>query len=564
MAAALAIPPDEPQTRVRGADLVPLTGLPPGAPEVFSAFLALLVTAGVLVLLIAASNIVGMLLARGVARRREVSVRLALGAGRSRIVRQSVVETGVLFVAGGLAGVVLGSAVARFLQGVRIPLGLETAFDLSADPLVVVLALAGTAGVGLLFGLVPSIRAARGDIQSGLRLAVHGAPEGWGWRTFVRGQVALSVVLLVTAGLFIRSLREAAELDLGFEADDVVVAQVDLSPHGYGEERGRAFYRDLVEQARALPGVSAASLASTVLLGSTYGVSRNTMRPRDEGAPEDLRVNSAFSIVDAEYFETLGIELVGGRGFSSSETPGPVSAAVVSETLARSLWPGQSPLGRTLSGGGLFEVVGVVRDVRWQYVAEPPSPYLFRSFDQTYSPRMTIHVRSARPPAQVLRELRAIVARLDANIAVQASQTLASVVGITLFPQRFAAVLVGVYGLIGLLFAAVGIFGILHFRVSQRTRELGIRMALGALPGTVQGELVGYGARLAAYAIFAGLLGAALVSRVARALFIGISPLDPTTFGFVSATILLVAIAASWIPARRATRVDPIVALRAE
>jgi predicted permease len=559
----LSIPAED--TTVRGVVMSPLTGLPPQWEEPLDAVLTFLLATGLAVLLIAAANIVGMLLARGIARRREIAIRLAIGAGRPRLVWQCLTEALVLFVLGGAAGAWLGSIGARWLQTMRFPLGFELALDFTPDVRVLALGLLITALLGGLFGLVPSLQATRGHLLPGLKHLARGiSGDARGWRVFVTGQLALSTLLLVTAGLLARSWQKASALELGFDVDGVVVAQIDLGAHGYDDVRGRAFYAELVERVRALPGTWSASLANTVLLGSSYGSYRSDMRPQGAGASPDLRVNSSWATVEPEFFRTMGIELVAGRSFTSADGPGAPAAAIVSEVLAERLWPGENPLGRTFSGAGLLEVVGVARNSKYRYVGEPPSPFVFRSFAQTYEPMMTLHLRSHMPEARALREIRRIVRDLDPRVALQGEESLAAIVGLTLFPQRFGAGLMGLFAGVGLLFAGIGVYGILHFYVAQRTREAGIRLALGAHPRRLSWELSSHGLKLTLVALGVGLAAALPVARLLRSFMIGVSPYDPGTF--VAAALLIVSVAAlaSALPARKATRADPLEALRAE
>jgi predicted permease len=380
----------------------------------------------------------------------------------------------------------------------------------------------------------------------------------------VTGQLALSVLLLVTAGLLARSWQKAAALDVGFDVDGVVVAQIDLGAHGYDEARGRAFYADLVERLRALPGTRAAALANAVLTGPSYGQNRSTMRAADEGASADRSVNSAWAIVEPAFFETMGIEILAGRGFTSADGPGAPSAAIVSEVLAESLWPGENPLGHTFSGLGLNVVVGVARNSKYLYVGEPPSPFVFRPFAQDYASLMTLHMRSDLPEAAALQAVRRIVRDLDPRVALQNEQSLAEIVGLTLFPQRFGAGLLGLFAVVGLLFAGIGVYGMLHFYVAQRTREAGIRLALGAHPVRLSWELSRQGLRLVLVALALGLVIALPVAHLLRSFMIGVSPYDPPTFAAVALLIVAVATLAISLPARRATRTDPLEALRAD
>jgi hypothetical protein len=288
------------------------------------------------------------------------------------------------------------------------------------------------------------------------------------------------------------------------------------------------------------------------------------MRPADAGAPADLRMNSAWAIVEPNFFETMGIDIVAGRAFNSADGPGAPSAAIVSEVLAESLWPGENAVGRTFTGLGLNTVVGVARNSKYRSVGEQPSPFVFRPFAQDYTSLMTLHVRSDLPEASALQEIRRIVRDLDPQVAVQGERSLAEIVGMTLFPQRFGAALMGLFAVVGLLFAGVGVYGMLHFHVEQSTREAGIRLALGALPLRLSWELSSRGLRLTLAALALGLVAALPVARLLRSFMIGMSPYDAPTFIAVALLILAVAAVATSVPARRVTRADPLEALRAD
>ncbi len=557
-----AIPPGEPQTRVRAVRLEPLTGLPGEARRPLAGFLGMLMATGALVLLIAGANIAAMLLARGVARRREVAVRLAVGAGRGRLVRQLVVETLVLFLAGGAAGVAVAFGAAALLRRFRLPTPERVLVDATPDPRVLAFALAVAAATGIAFGLAPALRATRPDLLPALK---EGAGRGGPGHTrvrsaFVAAQLALAVLLMVVAGLFVRTLQRGLAVDPGFRPDGVVVASLNLAPHGYDAARGLALQRRLADRVRALPGVESAALAERAMLsvGSSGGDVHAVGGPR-------RGVNARYNVVDPAYLGTLGVRLVAGRGIAEGDQGGAPRVVVVNQTLAARLWPGENPLGRRLDmDGTTWEVVGVVRDGRYVTVNEEPRPYAFFPLAQRYSARVTLHVRSGRSPAELLervgRELRA----LDADVALESGGPLSEVVGFSLLPQRAAAWLVGVLGALGLVLAAVGVYGVLAFQVAQRTHELGVRVALGATARDIVAMVVGRGALLVAAGTAAGLLLAAATTRFLAAFLFGVSPLDPATFAAVAATLAVVALAASLLPALRAVRVDPARALRAE
>jgi predicted permease len=564
--AALAIPPLQSHTVVRGADVAHLTGLPPAVRPTLGRFFTLILAMGALVLLIAASNIAGMLMARAEALRQEVAVRLALGAGRVRVVRRFLVETLLLFAVGGAGGVLLGDLLTRVIEGVRPPVGLDVAFDLSPSPAVLGLALLITLVIGGLFGIVPALVATRGDLTVALKAMARGqARRARAWPLFVGAQLALAVLLLVGAGLLARSAFQGLATDIGFDPEGVVVARVNLGPHGYTEEQATRLFTDLVRDVRTRPGVEAAALADNVLLGAAYGRNTSDVQAVDGAPGAESSFNSAFSVVRPGYFETLGIELVGGRLFSPGDDSSGPLVVVVNETLARRFWPAGNPVGNRLRQDGReYEVVGVVRDGKYQYVTEGPSPYVFRAELQDPRRALTLHVRASSAPAVTLGSVQDALRRLDPDVALQGGEALDDLVEVTLFPQRFAAAAVGSFGLVGLVFATVGVYGLLSFRLARRTHEIGIRVALGGAPRRLVRDMVLDAGRVTLGGVASGLLLAALLGRFLQALMIGITPLDPITYAGVAVSMLAVATLASFVPARRATAVDPVEALRAE
>ncbi|HEX5438076.1 MAG TPA: ABC transporter permease [Gemmatimonadaceae bacterium] len=573
-AVAKRVPPDEPQSRVRGARLEPMTSVPASEHRGMVRFLGMVLAAAALVLLIASANIAGMLLARAVARRREMAVRLAVGAGRGRLIWQLLTESAVLFLLGGVGGFLLALWLARLLAAWVPELTGGAVLDVTPDLRVLGFALVLTAATGILFGLAPALRASRAELVPALKDgAGRGSRSARGRSIFVVAQLALSVVLLVATGLFVRTLRSALAVDPGVDPDGVVVASVDLAPNGYDEARGHAFYSSLIEHVSALPGVESAGLARYVLLSGN--VETSDIEPAEVGPKGRTRVNAVFDVVSPGYFRALSSPLVAGRVLSAADDERGTPVVVVNQTLARRLWPDENPLGkhvRTLDHD--WEVVGVLRDGRYESIDEQPQPFMVfelgqRSFmapllGPTYWLSMTLYVRTRIPAAQVIQQIRGQVRALDPNVAVAYAEPLTDVIDRALFPQRVAARLIGIFGFVGLLLAAIGIYGVLAYHVAQRTREFGIRLALGARGGDVVRSVMRRGALLIVMGIAVGLLAAAAVTRLVSGLLYGISPLDPVTFVVAPLVLIVVALVACWIPARRATRVDPVSALRAE
>lgn len=564
-AVALRTPPLESITRVRGADLTPVRGISTRAEGNLrlASFMGMLLALAWLVLLIAASNIAGVLLARSFARGREIAVRLAIGAGRGQIVRHLLVESLLLFAFGGVAGILLAYVGTAWLAASAGP---DMVIDLAPDPSVLLFALGVTALTGVAFGLAPALQASCHDLTCALKSGGHvgAARGGRGRSVFVTAQVAMSALLLLGATLSARSLQRGLNVDPGFDPTGVVVATTDLAPHGYDEARGREFYRRLVDEVRVLPGVEHAALSQFVLSG---GGGRYLSDVTNPDAPPDAArgTYASFDIVDAEFFKTMGLGLISGAGINESHGAGTAPVVVVNETLAERLWPGESPLGRRMGKGTEeFEVVGVARNGRYVFVFEQPGAYAFQSFAQSYRARMRLHVRAPGAEAATLRAIRQVVRGLDPNVATEDPALMTDIIALTLFTQKFAAQLGGLFGLIGLLLAALGVYGVLAFHVAQRSRELCIRRALGAQNADLVAPVLLRAAVLASVGCVVGLGLGGGGATLMRSFLVGIEPLDPPTFIGVPVVLLLVALLASYLPAARATRVDTMAVLREE
>lgn len=554
---------DESQ-RPTGARVRPFSVVPPMLRGGVTSFMALLLATAGLVLLIAAVNVAGMLLTRGAARSREIAIRLAMGASRRRVVAQLVIESVVLAAGGGALGVVLASWVSELLQTVRPPFAEGFRLDLTLDPLVLGFGVAISLAAGLLAGLVPARQISRPELVVALKDGSAGAGSRNRLRLMlVSGQLALSVLLLVATGLFLRTLQRGLEAPHGFEPEGVLALSLNLRLSGYDEMRGRAFYDRVLERVRALPGVESASLAGNIPLSGSWDQTR--VRVTGFEPPEAAGFPVGFIVVSPGYFETLRMPLLAGRGFTPEERAGPLSPLVINETFARRFWPNESPIGQRLRFSGRdAEIIGVVPAGRYRSFSEDPVLFAYVQFGQASWPARWLHVRVRGEMAPLVAAIRGELRTLDPNVAPIQVTTVEDVLESSLFAQRLGAALVGSFGLVGLMLAAVGLFGVLSLGVVQRTREIGIRVALGARRGDVLGLVLRDAAKPLAAGILLGLLAALPATQLMRGLLHGVSPTDLVTFTGVPAVLALVALVAASVPARRALRIDPMTALRYE
>ncbi|HEX8283356.1 MAG TPA: ABC transporter permease [Pyrinomonadaceae bacterium] len=523
-----------------------------------------------LVLLIACANIGGLLLARAASRRRETAVRQALGAGPARLARQWLTESVLLGLVGGAAGLLLSMWANDLLVSYTSGTPLAS-LDLGLDYRVLVFTLVVSVGAGVVFGLAPALQASRLDIVTALKtedaLARAGSRRSRLRAAFVAAQVTLSVVLLVCAGLFIRSLQRAHTIDPGFRVERALTVPVDLGLLRYEAEAGRNFYRELLTRVEAQPGVERASLARFTQLGNSFAQGQVFAEGRDAGAGGE-GTSTGFNVVGPRYFETMGTQLVRGRDFTDADRAGAPGVGVVNETLAALLWPGEDALGKRVSfegpKGPFVEVVGVARDGKYRSLGDRSRPYFYRPLMQTYEPRVTLVVRTKGEPAALAGTVREQLRALEPNLPVADVRTLAEQFDLSLLPARIAAYALGGFGLLALALAAIGIYGVVSFAVAQRTREIGVRMALGAGRGDVLRLVMGEGLSVVGLGLAAGLLLAFAATRVLGGFLYGVGATDPVTFAGVPVLLGAIAVAAGYLPARRATKVDPMVALRYE
>jgi putative ABC transport system permease protein len=552
--------------------------VPPGfiVPQLRGAvvgFAAVLMGAVALVLLIACVNLANLLLARASARRKEIAIRLAMGASRWRVVRQLLTESLMLSLAGGALGLLLAAWILDLVAAYRPPVEIPLWIDLAVDSRVTAFTLAASLATALLFGLAPALQAARADLVPALKDA---AARTGRRRTRLRSalvvaQVMLSLVVLVAAGLVVRALGRLQTLSPGFEVERGLVASFDLGLQNYDSARGQEFERRLVERVRALPGVRDASLTDLMPLSLNYSSSDIHV----EGQPGARGANAPISMVASvghEYFKTMGISLVSGRGFTEADRENAPRVVVVNETLARRFFPGEDParsaLGRRVSfagdSGPWMEIVGVAADGKYWTIGEAPQLFVYSPIEQSYSQTATLVVRSEGDPRSLVAPIRAEVARLDPALPLYDVKTLEEHMGVSLFPARVAASLLGGFGLLALLLAAMGVYGVVSYSVAQRTREIGIRLALGARARDVLRLVAGRGMALVTAGLVAGLAVSLILTRFMEGVLYGVSATDALTFAVVVLLLACVALLACLVPARRATKVDPMVALRHE
>jgi predicted permease len=537
----------------------------------FSTPLVVLMSMVGVVLLIACANVANLLLARTTARQKEISLRLALGAGRARIVRQQLVESGLL----AAAGTIVGTLFAWWAGGLLLAAlpGDPAARSLSADPDLRVAGFALLVGIAtaLVFGIVPALQATRVGMAGALK-EDSGSVAGGGRqarlrRVLVVGQIALSMLLLAAAGLFARSLYNLKSIDPGFTVDNLLAFSVDPSLSGYGGDRLNGLYRRLQAELATVPGVKSASMSEIgALSGNDWQM---TIRVDGYQAKEGEDMNPSVDGVGPRYFETMGIPLVSGREFSERDVKGAPRVAVINETMAKYFFPGASPVGRRFGfGRGAptdIEIVGVVKDVRSQELRDQPQRFVYIPYAQDESvTQLTFYVRTARAGDSTAAGIRQAVRRLDGTLPIFDMKTMSVQVDESLFVERMVAVLSVAFGGLATLLAAIGLYGVMSYAVARRTREIGIRMALGAERRRVLWLVLREVAAMALVGIAGGLAAAFWLTRQVQSQLFGLSPSDPITLGSATILLALVAVGSGYLPARRATAIDPIVALKAE
>src|SRR5271168_1980451 len=539
-----------------------------GVQDFLRSVLGFLMIVAVLVLLIACVNVANLLLARASAREKEMAMRAALGASRGRLIRQLLVESLLLAAVGGAGGIVLAlwgaNLLSLFMPPAHLPIGLGAEVDAPVLMFTLILSLV----TGLVFGLAPAWQISRANLNESLKSGTKATGTNAGGhrlRDFlVVSEMVLATVLLVAAGLLLRSLRAAERVGAGYNTNQVTLAAFDLRASGYADDRAIDYYDRLLERIRAYPGVESASLERFVPLWFT-GRSYSTTRVEGYTAKPNEDMGIDLNVVGPDYFKVVQIPLIFGREFTEQDRAGAPKVVIVNQSMADRFWPGQDATGhRVHIWGDWRTVVGVARDIKYHRMNEPPQSFLYFPVLQTHGTDANIIVRSQLPTATVVNGVRSAAMSLDSKVQPLEADDLAALLRTSMFANRTAASLASVLGALGLLLAALGIYGVLSYSVSQRFREIGIRVALGAQKGHVLRLVVGKGLRLAIFGAVAGAAVALLVTRAMSNLLFGVSASDPLTFVAVALGVTFVAALAAYLPARRAMRVDPMVALRYE
>ena len=539
-----------------------------GAAGLLLPVMATLMAVVGVVLLIACANLAGLTLARAAGRQREIAVRLAVGASRGRLIRQFLVESLLLAAGGGVAGVVLATWTSGMLMALMPPTPFPVSFDAGVSPRVVAFSIGATVVAALAFGLWPALRASRPNVSSTLKdtaAAVGGgAARARARNTLVVVQVALSLLLLVCAALFVRALARTSGTDPGFTIRNGVIAALDLLPNGYDEARGTVLHRQLLERLRTLPGVESVSLAHAMPLDiggiSDMGVEIAGYKP----APSE-EISTAYLRIGSGYFETMGIPIVSGRAINADDVEGRQLSVVVNETMARKYWRGGDAVGRTIDfGSGPAVVVGVAKDGKYAKLAETPRNFLYVPLAQYFRHDALLIVRTTGDPSAVVSSLHGEVRKLDPNLPLFDIRTVHEHLKLSVFVPRMASLILALFGGLALLLAVVGLYSVVAFGVAQRTREIGVRVALGASRGSILRLVLRQGLRLALIGVAIGAALAVAAGQALESQLLGVAPTDAVSFAGTAALLLAVAVVACAVPARRAARLDPIRALRVD
>ena len=527
-----------------------------------------------LILLIACANVANLMLARAAARRKEIGIRLALGANRARLIRQLLTESMLLSVLGGGLGLLLAFWVTDLMQGFVPVLEYNIVTNFFAlDSRALIFTLVITLGTGLIFGLAPAWHSSNPDVVPVLKgdpeAASRGKRRAFTLRNaLVVAQVSLSLVVLVCGGLFIKSFRKAQTMDPGFDNRNGLLLSLSPTLIGYEEEQARGFYRQAIERVSHVPGVEAAAFTRTLPLGDSSNSSGPILKEGETLARGTAGRNIMNNVVSAGYFKTMQIPFVEGRDFDDRDQPKTQRVIIINQQMAQILWPGESAVGKRIFIGAesrnALEVVGVVKTGKYRNLAEDPKPFFYYTMGQLRPTTMALVVRGSTDPRSLVGAIRGQIQALDRRVPIFAIKTMAEHMTYALWAPSMAATFSLAFGVLAILLSAVGLYSVMAYVVSQRTREVGIRMALGADRGDVMKMITQQGMRLAAIGVGIGLVLSLALAQVLSSLLIGVSGYDVPTFILVPVLLAVVALVACYLPARRATKVDPLVALRYE
>jgi predicted permease len=557
------------QNREVGMRVLPLWKSPYGGQAVFLPVLSVLVAVSAAVLLIVTANVANLLLARAAGREKEIAIRLALGGGKVRLIRQMLTESVLLALVGGGLGVLMASWATGSLLALMPPTHLPVGYLFGLDGRTLGLTLALTLLSGVLFGLAPALQVLRGRLYGALKEGGRGGSTGVGHHrlrgALVIAEVALALLLLVGAGLCLRGFQQARAADPGFDPANVLVAGLRIGMNGYTRETGLGFYGQLRQRLGQLPGIRHAALASWIPLGFEGGPGCG-LTPEGYAPRPAEDVGASYAIVSPGYFEAMRIGMIEGRDFTERDADPEAWVVIVNEVVARRYWPGESAVGRRvrLLGRGAT-VVGVVKAGKYRSLSEPPKMFVYLPYEQgVWDLNLGVVLRTEGEPLGAVAAVRREIHALDPEVEVWATAVLGDYIEAAYVAHRIAATLLVLLGVVALVLSAMGIYGVMAYVVSQRTHEIGVRMALGAQTGDVLRMVLREGLRLGLVGAGLGLLGTLAVGRLLANFLYGVSPFDPWTFLMVAAVLGGVILLASLLPARRATRVDPIEALRYE